>query len=160
MPDKTFHLVVRFSDSLFGITDVIKKHNDIVAKHSYVWFGKMGSTVSLSRMEMLNQQVSKGIPTYVYLVTGNRKKSTAYRANLLFITRELAPKEQKRMPKYYSDNDLVHYMKAWLKMGEIEPVEMLALSNLKTTSSINSIQETLVRSSSGYFLVHESKNIF
>ncbi|HLP80492.1 MAG TPA: hypothetical protein VK141_00695 [Nitrosomonas sp.] len=160
MPDKTFHLVVRFSDNLFGISDVIAKHNDVVSKYGYVWFGKMGSTLSISRMEMLNEQVSKGIPTFVYLVKGNRKKSTAYRANLLFITREFSSKEVKRTPKYYSENELVQYMKAWIKIGEIESVEMSALSNLKTTSSINSIQETLVRSSSGYFLVHESKNIF
>jgi hypothetical protein len=160
MPDKTLHLVVRFSDNLFGISDVIAKHNDVVAKHGYVWFGKMGSTLSLSRIDMLNQQVSKGITTYVYLVKGNRKKSTVYRANLLFITRELAPKENKITPKYYSENNLVQYMKVWLKIDEIEPIEMSALSNLKTLSSINSIQETLVRSSSGYFLVHESKNIF
>ena len=51
-------------------------------------------------------------------------------------------------------------MTAWVKMGHIEQVEMSDMKSLKTINSIFPIEETLVRSSSGYFLVHESKAIF
>jgi hypothetical protein len=51
-------------------------------------------------------------------------------------------------------------MKAWMKIGPIDAIEMSAMSKLKTINSINPISETLVRSSSGYFLVRESKSIY
>jgi hypothetical protein len=83
-----FHLVVRFSDTMFGVGDVVSKHNEIIARHGTVWFGKLGQTLSQSRIDMLNKQVEKGIPTFLYLVKGNRRKSTAYRAPLLMIGKE------------------------------------------------------------------------
>jgi hypothetical protein len=160
MSEKILHLVIRFSDNLFGIGDVVSKHNEVVDKHGYVWFGKIGTTLSSTRIDALNKQVNDGIPTFIYLVKGNRKKSTAYRAKLLFVSKELPKAEAKKIPSYYSRKDLCQYMKAWIKVGEISEVEMSSMKNLKAINSIYPIQETLVRSSSGYFLVHESKDIF
>ena len=160
MEDKAFHLVIRFSDNLFDVGNVVAKHNDIVSKYGYVWFGKMGSAFSESRIEMLKKQIDKGIPTYVYLVKGNRKKSTAYQAKLIDIATELNKTEAKKTPSYYHKKELVQYMKVWIKIGEINSIEMSDMSRLKTINSVFPIQETLVRSSSGYFLVHESTSIF
>jgi hypothetical protein len=160
MGDKILHLVVRFSDDLFGIGDVITKHNDVVARSGYVWFGKIGVALSANRIELLNQQIAEGTTTFAYLVKGNRKIPTAYRASLLSLTKELPKSESKYFPQYYSDKGLLQFMKVWLKMGEIYPIELSTLNNLKTISSINLILETLARSSSGYFFVYESKTTF
>jgi len=160
MSEKILHLVIRFSDNLFGIGDVVAKHNEVEQKKGYVWFGKIGSTFSSTRIDALNKQVKDGIPTFIYLVKGNRKKSTAYRAKLLFVSKELPKGEVKNIPSYYLTKGLRQYMKAWIKIGEILEIEMSSMKNLKTINSILPIQETLVRSSSGYFLVHESKDIF
>ena len=160
MQNKVFHLVVRFSDHMFGIGDVIAKHNEIVSRNGYVWFGKLGTTISTSRIETLNLQVSQPIPTFIYLVKGNRRKSTAYRAQLIEIAKELSESETKNVPVYYTEKDLVQYMKTWFKIGQIAPIDMSEMGNLRALNSVFPIQETLVRSSSGYFLVHESKNIF
>jgi hypothetical protein len=154
-----FHLVVRFSDTMFGVGDVIPKHNDIVSLHGAVWFGKLGQTLAQSRIDMLNDQMEKKIPTFLYLVQGNRRKSTAYRAKLLLVSK-LIPKEKMLIPTYYAEKDLIQYMKAWMKIGEIVAIEMSKMDNLKAINSVFPIAETLVRSSSGYFLVHESKSIF
>lgn len=159
MIDKTLHLVVRFSDTMFGVGDVVALHNEVVSAHGAVWFGKLGSTFSQARIDMLNDQISKGMPTYLYLVKGNRRKSTAYQARLISVTRDL-PKENALIPAYYAEKDLVQHMKAWMKIGQIEPIEMSAMASLKAISSVFPIAETLVRSSSGYFLVRESKSIF
>jgi hypothetical protein len=144
---------------MFGVGDVVSKHNEIVARHGAVWFGKLGQTLSQSRIDMLNQQVEKGIPTFLYLVKGNRRKSTGYRAPLLLVTRD-QPKETALIPSYYAEKDLIQYMKVWMKVGEIEAIEMTEMDKLKALNSVFPIAETLVRSSSGYFLVHESKSIF
>ena len=153
------HLVVRFSDTMFEVGDVVAEHNDLVNKHGAVWFGKLGSPFSMVRINLLNKQIEQGVPTFLYLVKGNRNKSTAYCASLMFVTRDF-PKDKALIPAYYKQKNLTDFMKVWMKIGKIEAIEMHALRKLKAINSIYPIAETLVKSSSGYFLVHESKSIF
>lgn len=153
------HLVVRFSDTMFGVGDVVAIHNAIVKKDGAVWFGKLGQTLSQNRVDMLAKQIEQGILTNLYLVKGNRKKSTAYRANLLAVSKD-KPKEKKLIPAYYGEKKLLQYMQAWMKISQIEPIDMSEMDSLKAINSVYPISETLQRSSSGYFLVHESKSIF
>ena len=160
MNSETLHLVIRFSDTMFDVGDVISNHNEVVKKHKAVWFGKLGGTLSFSRIELLNKQISEKKPTFVYLVKGNRKKSTPYKAQILTVTRDFPKKEKDLIPSYYAEKKLLKYMSVWIKVGHIEKVEMNDLKNFKTINSIFPLEETLSRSSSGYFLVHESKLIY
>ena len=160
METAPLHLVIRFSDTMFEVGDVISLHNQIVDEHGAVWFGKLGGTLSLSRIEMLNKQIAQKIPTYIYLVKGNRKKSTPYKAGIVAVSRDFPKKEKALIPPYYVEKKLLKFMNAWVKIGHIEQVEMADLKNLKTINSIFPLEETLTRSQSGYFLVHESKSIF
>lgn len=48
MEISALHLVIRFSDTMFEVGDVISLHNKIVEEHGAVWFGKLGGTLSLS----------------------------------------------------------------------------------------------------------------
>jgi hypothetical protein len=160
MQTTPLHLVIRFSDTMFSVGDVVSLHNDVVDQHGAVWFGKLGGTLSQSRIDMLNKQIEQKIPTLLYLVKGNRRKSTPYKAEILAVSRDFPKKEKTLIPAYYGKKKLLKFMNAWVKVGHIEQVEMVDLKNLKTINSIFPIEETLVRSSSGYFLVHESKAIF
>ncbi len=159
MNEKTFHLAIRFSDNLFSIGDVVVKHNEVFYQKGYVWFGKMGQTISQTRMDLLNRQIAQSIPTFVYLVKGNRKKSTFYRADLIAITKELPIGEEVAIPSYYQNNNLLQYMKTWVRISEIVAIEISVISHLQAIGSVFPLQETLIRSSSGYFLVREAKNI-
>ncbi len=159
MKEDVLHLVVRFSDTMFDVGDVVNRHNEIVVKRGAVWFGKLGQTISPSRIERLNQQIEKNIPTFLYLVRGSRKKSTIYRAALMLVSKEM-PNDHMVFPAYYGERKLLQFMKVWMKIGKIEGIESSEMKNLKAINSIFPIAETLVRSSSGYFLVHESKSIF
>lgn len=154
--EKTLHLIVRFADSLFDVGDVVAHHNKVVEKQGSVWFGKMGQAISQLRIDKLNQQIQQGIPTYLYLVKGNRKKSTPYQSLLLSISREM-PKDQDLIPPYYVEKEILQFMKTFMKTGKISKIEMADLQSLKAISSVNPISDTLARSSSGYFLVHEKK---
>jgi len=145
---------------MFDVGDVVSNHNEVVRKHKAVWFGKLGGTLSLSRIELLNKQIAQKTPTFVYLVKGNRKKSTPYKAQILMVTRDFPKKENDLIPSYYAEKKLLKYMTVWIKIGHIENIEMVELKNYKTINSIYPLEETLSRSSSGYFLVHESKSIF
>lgn len=160
MNSNPLHLVIRFSDTMFDVGDVISIHNEVVKKHKAVWFGKLGGTLSFSRIELLNKQIAQKTPTFVYLVKGNRKKSTPYKAQILDITRDFPKKEKDLIPLYYTEKKLLKFMSVWFKIGHIEKIDMEDLKNYKTINSIFPLEETLSRSSSGYFLVHESKSIF
>lgn len=160
METSALHLVIRFSDTMFDVGDVISNHNEIVKKHGAVWFGKLGGTLGLPRIELLNKQIAQKIPTFIYLVKGNRKKSTPYKASVLAISRDFPKKEKTLIPPYYVEKKLLKLMNAWVKIGHIEQVEMTDLKNLKAISSISPLEETLSLSQSGYFLVHESKSIY
>ncbi len=160
MKTHVLHLVIRFSDTMFDVSDVISIHNETADEHGGVWFGKLGRTLSLSRVDFLNKQIAQKTPTYLYLVKGNRRKSTPYKANIFSVSRDFPKKEKALIPPYYAEKKLLKYMNAWVKIGHIDQVEMSDLKNLKAVNSIFPLEETLARSSSGYFLVHESKSIF
>jgi hypothetical protein len=145
---------------MFSVGDVVALHNEVVDQQGAVWFGKLGGTLSQSRIDWLNKQIEQNISTFLYLVKGNRRKSTPYKADILAVSRDFPRKEKALIPPYYAEKKLLKFMNAWVKVGHIEQVEMADLKNLKTINSIFPIEETLVRSSSGYFLVHESKSIF
>lgn len=49
METAPLRLVIRFSDTMFEVSDVVSLHNQIVDEHGAVWFGKLGGTLSLSR---------------------------------------------------------------------------------------------------------------
>jgi len=159
MKSQTYHLVIRFSDNLFGVGKVAERHNELVSKYGYVWFGKLGSCISVNRIELLAQQIGREVPTFVYLVKGTRKKSEFYRASLYDLRRELPEGETEKYPSYYDDLEIFKYMNTWFKVGEICPVDLSAIKGLRAINSVYSIQETLALSSSGYFLVHEVSDI-
>ena len=154
------HLLLRFSDSLLKEGDTIEEHNQVIQRQGVVWFGKMGSTVSQSHIDILNEQVGENIPTYVYLVKGNRRKSTVYRARLAFASKTLPKGESQRVPAYYSSLDISKYVNFWVKLTEIIPIDFGELKRLRVGSSVLPIQETLTKSSSGHFFLKEEKYPF
>jgi hypothetical protein len=160
MEPKHFHLVIRFSDNLFSVGDVVSKHNEIVSAYGNVWFGKLGSPLSYRRVDLINNQIMKNLPTSLYLVKGARKKSTAYITSIFEVTRDFPKKESNLIPEYYTEKGIIKFISVWLKIGEIEQIEMSHLKNLRAIHSVFPLEETLAKSSSGYFLVSEGRSVF
>lgn len=154
MKPKIYHLVVRFSDSMFDVGDVVSIHNEIIEKHGSVWFGKLGQSISPKRVDLINKQVESGVETYLYLVKGNRKKSTAYQAKIISVRRS-SPEQSHLIPEYYSKKSIFRYMKVFIRIGIINKIDLSEMEGLRAASSIFPITETIERSSSGYFLVHK-----
>jgi hypothetical protein len=154
------HLLLRFSDTLLKEGDTIGEHNQVVSREGAVWFGKMGSPVSQHHIDLFNKQVEDGIPTYVYLVKGNRRKSIAYRCRLIAAARSLPENEKHLMPSYYNDLDLTKYMKFWVKLSDLIPISFDDLSKMRVASSVLPIRETLIKSATGHFFLVENKGLF
>jgi hypothetical protein len=149
------HILVRFSDQLLENTDTITEHNRVIKQHGAVWFGKMGNTVAHRHIECLNEQIEKGIPTFAYLVKGNRRKSTFFQCKLLTASRSLPEEEAHLVPSYYHEKEIIRYIRFWMKISEASPLDASELSNLKVASSVFPISETLYKSSSGHFIVKQ-----
>lgn len=149
------HILVRFSDRLLEGTDTINEHNHVIEQHGAVWFGKMGSTVAHRHIEGLNEQIDKEIPTFIYLVKGNRRKSTYFQCKLIAASRSLPNEENHLVPSYYHEKEIIQYINFWMKISEISPLNSSELANLKVASSVFPITETLYKSSSGHFIVKQ-----
>lgn len=158
-PKPPIHLLLRFSDSLLKEADTIENHKEVIQRAGAVWFGKMGSPISQHYMDILNDQIEKGIPTFVFLVKGNRRESTAYRGTLLFASKLLPTSESHLVPAYYSDLDIPKYVGSWVKLTEIIPFDFSELANMQVASSVLTLGETLVKSSSGHFYIRALRKI-
>ena len=149
------HLLIRFSDSLFSAGDVISLHRQVIKEKGAVWFGKLGTPIAQRHIETINQQVEDKLPSYLFLVKGNRRKSTFYRATIQTLSAILPKNEKDMIPKYYFDLKIVKHMKFWAKLSDIKPIDEIEIQNIQVIGSVLEIGETLVRSSSGHFVVRE-----
>jgi hypothetical protein len=153
-PEKRpIHLLIRFSDNLFAVGDAIAKHQEVIKQNSSVWFGKLGTPISQNAIESFISQIEKGIPTYLYLVKGNRKRSTFYKAKILTLSGDFPKKEKDNIPYYYFEKKIAKQMKSWVKIIDIQPLEAEEIKSLRVKSSVLDIEETLFRSSAGLFYV-------
>jgi len=62
MGNHPVHLVVRFSDTMFTVGDVVAIHNGIVKEQGAVWFGKLGQTLSQNRIDMICKEFVESVP--------------------------------------------------------------------------------------------------
>jgi hypothetical protein len=62
------HLVLRYSDSLFRIRNVLERHTLIANRHGAVRFGKIGQAIGQASGRALQDQIANGTPTFVFLV--------------------------------------------------------------------------------------------
>jgi len=149
------HLLLRFSDSILKDKDTITEHNQVIQRSGAVWFGKMGAPVAQHQVDVMMQQIEDGIPAYVFLVKGNRRKSTAYRGKILSLSRIKPENQDMHIPQYYFDLDLIKYMRFWVKLTEIISIDLAELNKLHVASSVLPLPETLVKSSTGHFILKE-----
>lgn len=152
---KPIHLLVRFSDNFASIGDVISEHQEVIRRKKSVWFGKLGKSVSETIIETINQQCKEGIPSYLFLAKGNRRKTTFYKAIIISLTSTLPEKELKLIPVYYFDKKIAKSMKFWAKLSNISPIDSKDIQKVKVANSANDIEESLFRSSSGHFIIEE-----
>lgn len=151
--NRPIHLLIRFSDNLFAVGDAIAKHQEVILQNGSVWFGKLGTPIGQTAIDNFISQIEKGIPTYLYLVKGNRRKSTFYKAKIITLSGDFPKKEKDGIPPYYFDKKIVKQMKSWVKITDIQPLESGEVKSLRVKSSVLDIEETLFRSSAGLFYV-------
>jgi hypothetical protein len=114
---RELHFVLRYSNTLHGF-DTIKEHVSILERRRRVWMGKFGLGISRHILEVAQQQIAEGIPTWVYL-SGQGK--TRFRGRLADIQgggvkAELLSPDKRITPRYYSSKPC----SVWFQLDAIE----------------------------------------
>jgi hypothetical protein len=151
------HLLIRFSDRLLENKGTIEEHQKVIEQEGAVWFGKMGQPISQNAIDKLNMQVEEGIPTFIYLVKGNRKKPNAYISNLVLASKTIPEDEISLVPAYYKELEILRFINFWGKVTNLHEIDLKDLSKMGVVSSVYPLLETLVKSSSGHFYIKEKK---
>jgi len=152
---KPIHLLIRFSDRLLENRGTIEEHQNVIEKEGAVWFGKMGQPVSYNVIEKLNQQVEKNIKTYIYLVKGNRRTPSAFLSELIIASREFPQNEKELIPAYYQELEIIQFIKVWVKIRCLHEIGSGDLNKMRVASSVYPLTETLIKSSTGHFIIKE-----
>ena len=148
------HLVVRFSDSLCGGVDTIREHMSVIEQSGAVWFAKMGRPLAGRKIDLLSDQMRRGIPTFLFLVQKAGRDYVWAQATLCAISRSLSAREQALTPPYYRDRKVNQAASIWFKVSKISRPRASQIKMLTVASSGNPISESLAGSMAAMFVVH------
>ena len=143
------HIAIRYSDK-FGTT--IELHNQVAQDRGLVWFGKMGTRLAASWIDVFQKQLAADVDTYVYLVKRDTSQYVMHKGKLLQISRQ-PPEPGSGLPKYYFDNDLIKNMSCFFQLECLVACTKNEMMRLKLQSSGGTLLETLSSSMNGLFIV-------
>ena len=147
------HLVVRFSDSFCGGVDTIREHMLVIEQSGAVWFAKMGRPLASYRIDLLSDQMRRGIPTFLFLVQKAGRDYVWAQGTLCAISRSLPAREHALTPPYYRDRKVNQAASIWFKLSKISRPRASQIKMLNVASSRNPISESLARSMAAMFVV-------
>jgi hypothetical protein len=102
---RPLYFLMRYSDNIKGF-NTIDEHLAVLAKHGEVWMGKFGVGSGVAIIAQANEQIAKGVDTYLYLAS---KARVRYRSRILevigggFDSRSF-PASRKLIPAYYRND--------------------------------------------------------
>ncbi|HLO29918.1 MAG TPA: hypothetical protein VK249_12320 [Anaerolineales bacterium] len=114
--DRITHLVIKISDTHYGLSGTVLRHNLIALEHGAVWIGKPDHPLASSFIGYANEQIDQGIATYLFVIDPDRSNPTAYEAALQAAISK-PPQEKYLIPPFYKELKILHRMKAWFKVG-------------------------------------------
>lgn len=151
------HLLMRFSNEMSRVKDVIEAHRAVIDEHKAVWLGKMGKPLGMPKVDKLNAQSKSGVPTYVFMVQRVKGVYQVYRGTVLEVARRRP--ERALVPPYYLKDNIVQYVSLWIKLSQLEKVNLDELSNYRIASSGMAVPATLTRSMAALFFIKEGKGL-
>jgi len=148
------HLVVRFSDLLCGGVDTIREHMAVIEQAGAVWFAKMGRPLARYKIDLLSDQIRRGIPTFLFLVQKAGRHYVWAQATLCAISLSLPAREHALTPPYYRDRKVNQAASIWFKVSKISRPRAALIKMLNVASSGNPVSESLAGSMAAMFVVH------
>ena len=145
---------MRFSDSLCGGVDTIREHVSVIKQSGAVWFAKMGRPLAGYKIDLLSDQIRRGIPTFLFLVQKKGRDYIWAQGTLCAISRSVPARQQALTPTYYRDRKVDQAASIWFKVSKISRPRASQIKMLSVASSGNPISESLVGSMAAMFVVY------
>lgn len=136
-------LALRFSDRFAPSCGTIEAHNQIIINKGYVWFGKIGTAVSVKTAKII---MNNDRPRILLIHSGKQDRYWAYVKEIKWEIQE-APE----IPSYYLEKkDL---FKTWFKIDKIVSAEKDIMSRCKVISSGAILSVASKKSMSSFFVI-------
>ena len=136
-------VALRFADTFAPLAGTISEHQKCIEKSGFVWYGKLGSTVS---QKVAAEILQNKCPKILLIHSG---KSNRYWAYIEAISNETPPAEE--IPEYYRNN--AKNFKTWFRLIHIEVAPRDVLSHCRVASSGRPLSEVSRSSMSPYFII-------
>lgn len=140
-------IALRFADTFAPAEGTIQAHQDVINRLGFVWYGKLGSKVSL---KVAKNILSNEIPRILLIHSGKTGRYWAYTEEIRF---DIPPKNE--IPSYYREN--AHKFKTWFKIIKIEEAPKTILRDCMVISSHKPLSEASKYSMSPYFIISEER---
>lgn len=136
-------IALRFGEHFAPPCGTIAAHQEIIDELGYVWYGKLGNTIS----EKIISEIIKNETPKILLI--NSGKVDRYWANIVEISKTMP--ESNGIPKYYRDN--TEKFKTWFKVISFKAAPKNIMSQCYVASSGASLGEASRHSMSPYFII-------
>ena len=134
-------ITIRYGTNI--IADCIEKHQEVIEREKYCWFGKIGTPPS---KKFLNAFMNENHPRIILY-----SKEAAYECDVLDVSYE---KPSDHYPEYYDEYifGTVLLTKIYFKLGSIRQIDKSEMTPYLVTSSRGRLLEALHRSMTSFFL--------
>jgi hypothetical protein len=156
MAGKIYHLVVRYTEDMYEVDDVIVRHNQIALRQDAVWVGKPFHKMGQATMDIINQQIAEGLEPRLYFIDTKMKRPIAHFGKLLAVTMK-APSDRELIPMFYQQKKILSRMKVWMKVDFLDGFYLNDLPALEKMNEVYNDAEMLADKSSGYFILYEDR---
>ena len=143
-----YSIALRYSENFAPKEGTIKAHQNMIEIKGYVWYGKMGSSVSEKNIQRLLSQEN---PRILLIHSGGIDRYWAYISD---IKKDCPLRED--IPEYYRDiSDRFH---TWFCINRFEKAEKGVMSKCIISSSKAVLSVASRHSMSPYFLIEYDGN--
>ncbi len=136
-------IALRFSEKFAPSNGTIAEHQKILDSQGYVFYGKMGNTVSQKNQELILKEAN---PRILLIQSGGQKNYWAYIDKIVNDT-----PDYKDFPSYY--HDISDKFKIWFRVIKFEEAPKNILTLCTVTSSGAVLSEASRYSMSPYFVI-------
>lgn len=136
-------IALRFGEHFAPPSGTIAAHQEVIDELGYVWYGKLGNSIS----DKIISEIMKNESPKILLI--NSGKAARYWANIVEI-RKTVP-EVNEIPKYYRDN--TEKFRVWFKIVSFKDAPKNIMSRCYVASSGVLLGEVSKHSMSPYFII-------
>ncbi len=145
-----YTIALRYAENFAPDEGTIQAHQDLIDANGYVWYGKLGSTVSKKKVELL---LSQDKPRILLIHSGGTERYWAY---IDSVKNEQPAYEE--FPSYY--RNMAEKFKTWFRIIKFDPADKRVISKCTVVSSGATLSEASRGSMNPYFFVEYKETFF